>query len=109
MDSLNTVGLVGFLELDLTTRWRGERSQHTTFTLRLEEHGPEKIFRVYVPVECWGTTAERAAELTPGDLIGVQGKLVWRRAPDRQSEQAGRLTVMASSVVCLVPAPVAVA
>lgn len=109
MDSFNTVGLVGWLEGDLSTRWQGESSQCTTFTVRLEEHGAEKVHRVYLPVECWAKTAERAADLTSGDLIGVQGKLVYRRAPDRPSEPTGRLMVLASSVGCLVPAPVAVA
>jgi single-stranded DNA-binding protein len=108
MDSFNTVGLVGWLEGDLSTRWQGESSQCTTLTVRLEEHGAEKVHRVYVPVECWGKTAERAADLTPGDVIGVQGKLVYRRGPARPGEQTGRLLVLASSVVCLVPAPVAV-
>jgi hypothetical protein len=42
-------------------------------------------------------------------VIGVQGKLVYRRTPDRPAESTGRLVVMASSVVCLVPASVAVA
>jgi single-stranded DNA-binding protein len=107
MESLNSVSLVGWLELDLSTRWQGEASQCTTFTVRLEEQGTDKVYRVYVPVVCWGKTAERAAELTPGDVIGVQGKLVYRRAQDRPAEPTGRLVVMASSVVCLVPAPVA--
>jgi single-stranded DNA-binding protein len=108
MDSFNSVSLVGFLELDLTTRWHGESTQVTSFTLRLEEHTAEKTYLVYVPVVAYGKTAERAADLTAGDLIGVQGKLVFRRAPDRPSEPPGRLVVMASSVGCLVPAPVAV-
>ena len=109
MESLNSVSLVGWLEQDLSTRWYGEASQYTTFTVRLEEQGTDKVHCVYVPVVCWGKTAERAAELTPGDVIGVQGKLVYRRAPDRPSESTGRLVVMASSVVCLVPTSVAVA
>jgi single-stranded DNA-binding protein len=108
MDSFNAVALVGFVELDLQTRWHGERTQVTSFTLRLEEHTAEKTYLVYVPVIAYGTTAERAADLTAGDLIGVQGKLVYRRAPDRPSEPTGRLMVLASSVGCLVPAPVAV-
>jgi single-stranded DNA-binding protein len=105
MESLNSVSLVGWLEQDLSTRWYGEASQSTTFTVRLEEQGTDKVHCVYVPVVCWGKTAERAAELTPGQVIGVQGKLVYRRAPDRPAESPGRLVVMASSVVCLVPAP----
>jgi single-stranded DNA-binding protein len=108
MDSFNSVSLVGFLELDLTTRWHGESTQVTSFTLRLEEHTAAKTHRVYVPVIAYGKTAEQAADLAPGDLLGVQGKLVYRRAPDRHSEQSGRLLVMAHSIGCLVPAPVAV-
>jgi single-stranded DNA-binding protein len=108
VESLNAVSLVGWLELDLSTRWQGESGQCTTFTLRLEEQGADKVHLVYVPVVCWGKSAERAADLTPGDLIGVQGKLVWRRTPDRPGEHTGRLVVMASSVMCVRPAPVAV-
>jgi single-stranded DNA-binding protein len=108
MDSLNSVSLVGWLEGDLSTRWQGDASQCTTLTIHLEEQGADKVHRVYVPVVCWGKTAERAAELTPGDMIGVQGKLVYRRAPDRPGEQTGRLAVMASSVVCVMAAAVAV-
>lgn len=100
MDSFNTVGLVGWLDVDLSTRWQGDASQCTTFTVRLEEHGADKVHRVYVPVECWGKTAECTADLTPGDLIGVQGKLVYRRG-----DPTGRLMVLASRVVCLVPTP----
>jgi single-stranded DNA-binding protein len=109
MESFNAVTLTGFLELDLTTRWQGDGSQCTTFTIRLEEQGADKVHRVYVPVVCWGKTAERAAAFTPGDVIGVQGKLVFRRAPDRPGEHTGRLMVMASSVVCVMSAPVRVA
>ena len=83
-------------------------AQVTSFTLCLEEHAAEKTHRVYVPVVAYGKTAERAADLAAGDLIGVQGKLVYRRALDRPGEQTGRLMVLASSVGCLVPAPVAV-
>lgn len=108
MESFNSVGLVGFLELYISTRFHGESTQVSTFTVRLEEQGPEKVYRVYVPVECYGRTAERAAYLSAGDLIGVQGKLVYRRGLDRQGEPTGRLMVLASSVVCVVPAPVAV-
>jgi single-stranded DNA-binding protein len=108
MESFNAVGLVGFLELDISTRFHGERPQVTTFTVRLEEQGAEKVHRVYVPMECYGRTAERTAYLSAGTLIGVQGKLVYRRSPERDGTQTGRLTVLASSVVCLVPAPVAV-
>lgn len=109
MDSFNSVNLVGFLELDLTTKWQGESTQVTSFTLRLEEHTAAKTHLVYVPVIAYGKQAEQAADLTPGDLLGVQGKLVYRRAPDRPGEHTGRLVVLASSVVCVVPAPVAVA
>jgi single-stranded DNA-binding protein len=104
MDSFNSVGLVGWLEVDLTTKWQGDGTQVTSFTIRLEEHVAEKTHVVYVPVVAYGKHAERAADLSPGDLIGVQGKLVYRRG-----EPTGRLMVLASSVVCLVPAPVAVA
>jgi single-stranded DNA-binding protein len=104
MDSLNAVNLVGWLEPDLHTAFQGQGMQVTRFSVRLEEQGAEKVHRVFVPVECYGRTAERAADLTPGDLIGVQGKLVYRRG-----EPTGRLMVLASSVVCLMPAPVAVA
>jgi single-stranded DNA-binding protein len=108
MDSLNSVSLVGWLELDLTTRWHGESGQCTTFTMRLEEQGTDKVHCVYVPVVCYGKSAERAAECAAGDLIGVQGKLVYRRGPDRDGAQTGRLMVLASSVVCVLPALVAV-
>jgi hypothetical protein len=61
MDSFNTVGLVGFLDLDLTTRWQGDSTQVTSFTLRLEEHAAAKTHLVYVPVIAYGKTAEHAA------------------------------------------------
>jgi single-stranded DNA-binding protein len=76
MDSFNSVNLVGFLELDLTTRWHGESTQVTSFTLRLEEHTAAKTHLVYVPVVAYGKAAERAADLAPGDLLGVQGNRV---------------------------------
>ena len=92
------------------TRFAGDSHQVTQCTLRLEEERDGQVHRVYVPVVCYGRTAERAADLSPGDLIGVQGKLVYRRrGPEHQGEQTtGGLTVLASTVVCLVPAPVAV-
>ena len=43
MESLNSVSLVGWLEQDLSTRWYGEASQYTTFTVRLEEQGTDKV------------------------------------------------------------------
>ena len=61
MDSLNAVAMVGWLEFDLTTRFTGDSYQMTQCTLRLEEERDGQVHRVYVPVVCYGRTAERAA------------------------------------------------
>ena len=111
MDSLNTISLVGILERDLSTRFEREGIQVTTFTLRLEEHGKDgkagQVFRVYVPVQAYGKTAEAAADLNVGDIVGVEGKLVWRS--DWPGQTKGTLAVFARQVTCLLTAPVAVA
>ena len=110
MDSLNTLTLVGILDRDPSTRFEREGLQVTTFTLRLEEHGREgkagQVFRTYVPMIAYSKTAEVAADLNAGDLLGVEGKLVWRS--DWPGQTKGTLAVLARQVTCLVPAPVAV-
>jgi Single-strand binding protein family len=111
MESLNSVSLVGILERDPVTKFEGDRGiQVTTFTLRLDEPGKGakagQVFRVYIPVECYTTTAERAADLNAGDLVGLEGKLVWRRATDPNGQKPGSLVVFARQVSLLQAAAV---
>ena len=81
MDSLNSVALVGALERDPTMRFvPASGSPCCTATLRCDETGSGgQTFRLYVPLEAYGRTAEALAALTAGTLLGVQGKLAWRQ------------------------------
>ena len=105
MDSLNTVVLSGLLDRDPVTTFQEDGQQMTRFTLRCEETGKAgAVFRLYVPVECYGKTAERAAELGAGDVVGIEGKLKWRSTTDRHGEKKGSLCMLARQVSVLVSA-----
>ena len=107
MDSLNTVCISGVVERDPRTKFEGDGLQTTTLTLRLEEQGKDgMVFKVYVPVDCYGKVAERAAALSAGDLVGIEGKLKWK-SYDHQGQRKGTLCVLARQFAVLVPAAVA--
>ena len=65
------------------------------------------VFKVYIPVECYGRTAEKAGTCSAGDLVGVEGKLKWRSYLDKEHQKKGSLVVLARQVSVLVAAAVA--
>jgi single-stranded DNA-binding protein len=77
-----------------------------TATLRCDEGGSGgQVFNLYVPLEAYGRTAETLGALTTGALVGVQGKLAWRK---REGDEKGSLVIMAQriSVLLALAAPV---
>jgi single-stranded DNA-binding protein len=105
MDSLNTLVLSGALERDPSTSFQDDGQQLTRFTLRVEEQGKAgAVFKLWVAVECYGKTAERAAALGAGAVVGVEGKLKWRSTTDKHGEKKGSLCMLARQVSVLVPA-----
>ena len=108
MDSLNLVCLTGLLERDPVTKFDDNGMQVTTFTLRCEEAGRDGgTIKLYCPVECYGRTAERAADVSAGDVIGVEGKLKWKSYVDKHGEKKGTLAILARQVSLLVSVAVA--
>jgi hypothetical protein len=108
MDCLNMVAVTGLLERDPATKFEDNGTQFATFTLRVEEVGKDgAVFKTFVPIECYGRTAERAAGCGAGDVVGVEGKLKWKSSVDQRGEKRSTLCVLARQVSVVVPARVA--
>jgi single-stranded DNA-binding protein len=105
MDSLNVVALTGTLERDPALRFDSNSgTARCSGTLRCEDLGASgNPFRLYVPLEAWGKTAETLGELRAGTLIAVQGKLCWRKYTTQHGEEKGTLAVLARQVAALAP------
>jgi hypothetical protein len=55
-----------------------------------------------VPLLAYGKTAEVAADLNAGDIVGVEGKLVWWS--DWPGRTKGTVAIFARQITCLWPA-----
>lgn len=102
---LNHVTLTGILERDPITRFADHGTQVTSFTLRLDEVGPAgQLFKLFVPCECYASTAEAAGDLSAGEAVLVAGKLTWTSWTDKQGQKRTSLCVLARLVKRLAPA-----
>ena len=112
---LNRVSLVaemGEYGPKLTYRENGQPECTLTAVIKEPSRDGQTIYRTFVPVVLYGVPAEKAAaELEPGMIIAVDGKLTWRANAKKPTEGKadGKLVVMASSVNIIHPAPVATA
>ena len=105
---MNSVCVTGVLERDPRTKFASDGAQETSFTLRVEESGKDgTVFRTFVPVEAYGRVAEKAADLSAGDMIGVEGKLKWQSYTARDGTKKTSLCVLARLVKRLAPVAVA--
>jgi single-stranded DNA-binding protein len=105
VDSLNVVALTGILERDPTIRCDPDSgTPRCSGTLRCEDVGASgSTFKLYVPLEAWGKTAEALGELHAGALVAVQGKLCWRKYVTKAGEEKGTLAVLVGKVSMLMP------
>lgn len=110
MDSVNVVVLTGVLETEPAIRWEPDNNlARCTGRLRCEEvNATGSLFRLYVPLEAWGKTAEALGELHAGALVSIQGKLCWRKYVTKRGDEKGTLAVLVGKVSVLVPAAVGV-
>lgn len=104
MDSLNVVGLTGMLERDPAMRFDSDSgTARCSGTLRCEDLGARgSTFKLYVPLEAWGKTAEALGELHAGALVAIQGRLCWRKYMTKAGEEKGTLTVLVGKVSVLI-------
>lgn len=103
---LNHVTLTGTPERDPITRFQDHGTQQTSWTLRVEEVNPAgQLFKLFVPVECYGTTADQAGELNAGDAVVIAGKLKWTSYTAKDGSKQSRLCVLARLVKRLASAP----
>jgi single-stranded DNA-binding protein len=103
---LNHVTLTGMVERDPITRFADHGTQQVSFTLRVEEAGPAgQLFKLFVPVECYGTTADQAGQLNAGDGVLVAGKLKWTSTTTKDGSKKTRLCVLARLVKRLASTP----
>jgi len=105
---LNHVTLTGTLERDPIMRFADHGTQQVIFTLRLTEAGPcaGQAFTLFVPCECYATTAEAAGELIAGEAVLVAGKLKWTSWTAKDGTKRTSLCVLARLVKRLAPAAV---
>lgn len=68
--------------------------------LRCEEVSASgSTFKLYVPLEAWGKSAEALGALRAGTVVAIQGKLCWRKG--KEGEKGG-LAVLVGKVHILV-------
>ncbi len=102
---LNHCVVTGALARSPTTRTPEHGTQYVSFTLRVEEASPAgQLFTLFVPVECYGSAADLAGELTAGEAVLVAGKLKWTSWTDKQGQKRTSLCVLARLVKRLAPA-----
>ena len=94
--SVNTVVLVGRLA-GMPTYSTNERGNATaSASLLVTETGQnDVVFKTYIPLAAHGRAAERLADLSEGDVIGVSGKLSWTKG---KNSAPGRVEVFCFSV-----------
>jgi single-stranded DNA-binding protein len=106
---LNHCTLTGVVERDPITRFQDHGTQQVSWTLRVEEAGPAgQLFKLFVPVECYGSAADLAGELTTGESVLVAGKLKWTSYTAKDGSKKTSLCVLARLVKRLVSATVEV-
>ncbi len=69
---LNHVVLIGRLTRDAETRHTKSGTQMTRFTIAVDRKKDEADF---VPIVCFGRTAEVTADLAKGQMVAVDGRL----------------------------------
>lgn len=102
---LNHCVLTGALTRSPTTRTPEHGTPSLSFTLRVDEAGPAgQLFTLFVPVECYGTTADQTRELVAGESVLVAGKLKWTSWTAKDGSKKTSLCVLARLVKRLAPA-----
>ncbi len=94
---VNEVFLAGECARDPEPHFSENGTQSTTVALCLREERDGKEYKTYVPVECWGKSAEVLAEMQQGDPVFIKGKLRWK-SWTKDGEKQGRLEVSSWSV-----------
>ncbi len=103
---LNECFLAGEIARDPEVSFSNNGTQITNIALCLREERDGKEYKTYVPVECWGKSAEVLAEMQQGDPVFIKGKLRWK-SWTKDGEKQGRLEVSSWSVQPVVaPEPV---
>jgi single-stranded DNA-binding protein len=98
---MNAFCAVGRLTRDPITRFEGEGIQTATATLLIEEPGKLKPFQLFVPLSFWGKSAEQASTLGAQDMIGITGKLCWKKLHSKTGEEKSSLVVEVKTVEVL--------
>lgn len=99
MAGINKVFLAGTVgDHGISTRFLDSGAMLVRFSLAIVETGANgQAFTTYVPIECTGKAAESAADLHPGDVVLVEGKLKYRTV-EKAGNKEYRLGVYAWSV-----------
>jgi single-stranded DNA-binding protein len=107
--ALNHVVLTGKSEARPKLTYSGNAKPECRLTVVVEGGKGEQTFSLYVPVFVYGNGAEvAAAEVDPGDLIAVDGRLGWKSTLKKDGTKLG-LCVTAFGVEILAKAEVPVA
>ena len=106
LNRVSLVAKVGEYGPKLTYRENGQPECTLTAVIKEPSRDGQTIYRTFVPVVLYGVPGEKAAaELEPGMIVAVDGKLAWRATAKKPAEgkAEGKLVVMASSVTLIQP------
>jgi single-stranded DNA-binding protein len=98
VDDINSVHLTGTVERDAVKHHEG--TPMVGFTIRVDEvnRASGELFKVYVPIETYGATADQAQALRAGDAVLIGGKLKWTSWTGKDGQKKSSLAVLARLV-----------
>jgi len=109
MDSTNVLLVSGVLDRAPTMRFRDDGNALCTGTLRLDEPGANgTVYKTYVAFEAYSKVAEVVAERQAGDVVLLQGKVMWRKYVTKSGEEKAGLALLVQKCSVLVAAPAGV-
>ena len=106
--SLNECFLVGDITRDPEVSFSDSGTACARTTLCVTEDRDGMAWKTYVPVECWGKSAEVLGDLPKGTTVFLRGKLKWRTLT-KDGKKDGRLEVASWSVQLVHPVAAEVA
>lgn len=103
-DDLNHVTLTGVLEKAPFVRTADSGLPWLSFSVKVSEsRSLGETFKLFVPVEAYGTVADQTQDLSAGDSMLVAGKLKWSTYTTKSGEKKSSLAVLARLVKVLQP------
>lgn len=99
MASLNVITLIGNLTEKPSLNYTQSGTARSNFTIAVNEYRGDEQETTFVPIVCWGNTAENAAEyLNKGNPVALSGRLRISNYEDDEGNNRKYTQVVANQV-----------